>query len=141
MALLAWLPAGAAAQGDIVLRGLGGEQLSEADLAQGATIVVVWASWSPKSRNIVERVNQLASGWGDRARVVTVVFQEDRREVEQFLAGKGLSVPVYLDSQGDFSKKYAVTTLPGLLVFRDGKAAYRGRLPDDPARVLAPLLR
>ena len=128
----------AAAQG---LGGLRGERLAEADLAQGTTIVVVWASWSPHSRDIVERVNPIASRWGGQARVVTVNFQEDRGAVERFLSGKNLSAPVFLDTDGSFSKKHTVVNLPGLLILRDGQPVFRGKLPDDPDRVIADALR
>jgi cytochrome c biogenesis protein CcmG/thiol:disulfide interchange protein DsbE len=129
----------AAAQG-VRLHGLKGEQLAEADLSQGTSIVVVWASWSPHSRDIVERVNPIAQRWGGRARVVTVNFQEEAPAVQGFLSGKSLAVPVFLDSDGAFSKKYAVAILPGLLVVKDGQVVYRGKLPDDPDRVIVELL-
>jgi hypothetical protein len=73
--------------------------------------------------------------------VITVDFQEDRAAVERFLAGKSLAAPVFLDSDGAFSKKYAVATLPGLLVVKEGQAVYRGKLPDDPDRTIADALR
>lgn len=126
---------------EVHLTSLSGERLSDADLAQGTTIVVVWASWSPRSRDIVERVKELASRWGARARVMTVDFEEDRPAVEAFLAGKALTVPVFLDADGVFSKKYAIATLPGLLVLKDGKSAYHGKLPEDPDRIIADILR
>ena len=129
----------ASAQGPI-LQGLGGERLSEADLAQGATIFIVWASWSPHSRDVVERVNRVSQRWSGKARVVTVNFQEDRGAVETFLAGKNMGTTVFLDSDGAFSKKYAVATLPGLLVVKDGRVAYRGKLPADPDRILVEIL-
>ena len=122
------------------LTGLKGERLSDADLVRGAIVVVVWASWSPRSRDIVERVRLLASRWGQRARVVTVDFEEDRPTVEAFLAGKALGVPVFLDTDGAFSKKYAIASLPGLLVLKEGKSVYHGKLPDDPDRLIADLL-
>ncbi len=122
---------------DFRLAGLTGGQLTAGDLAQGTTVLVVWASWSPKCRDIVNQVNAIQRKWGGRARVATVDFQEDRGDVEAFLQGKNLSVPVYLDTDGSFSKSKAVTTLPGLLVIRDGRTAYRGRLPDDPDAVLS----
>ncbi|HYU34524.1 MAG TPA: TlpA disulfide reductase family protein [Thermoanaerobaculia bacterium] len=136
---LALLAIPAVAQG-IRLQGLGGEQLSESDLARGTTIVVVWASWSPRSRDIAARVSPLAQRWGGRARVVTVNFQEDRKAVESFLAGKDLGATVFLDSDGAFSKKYAMATLPGLLIFKDGQVVYRGKLPDNPDQVIGELL-
>ena len=141
LALLAGLPAPAWAQ-EVNLSCLGGGgRLAEADLARGATIVVVWASWSPRSRDIAERVAPLASQWGGRARFVTVNFQEDRAAVERFLAGKSLGAPVCLDPDGAFSKKYNIATLPGLLVLKDGQVAYRGKLPDDPGQVISAALR
>jgi thiol-disulfide isomerase/thioredoxin len=136
---LAAVPVTAAAQ-DIRLQSLGGERLVESDLARGTTIVVVWASWSPRSRDIAARVSPLARRWGGQARVVTVNFQEERAAVEGFLAGKDFGAAVFLDSDGAFSKKYAMATLPGLLIIKDGQVVYRGKLPDDPDRVIGEFL-
>jgi len=146
-AAFAWLVAAGVAgpvraqEPGVSLNCLGGARLSDGDLARGTTIVVVWASWSPRSRGIVERVSPLAGRWGGQARVVTVNFQEDRQAVEAFLAGKNLGAPVCLDPDGAFSRKYNVATLPGLLIVKDGQVAYRGKLPDDADGVIAGLLR
>jgi thiol-disulfide isomerase/thioredoxin len=128
------------AQKKVRQEGVQGERLGDSDLSQGTTIVVFWTSWSPHSRDIVARVNPLAQRWGGRARVVTVNFQEDRQTVEGFLSGKGLGSPVFLDTDGAFSRKYSVATLPGLLIIRDGQVVYKGRLPDDADRVIADFL-
>jgi hypothetical protein len=77
---------------------------------------------------------------GSKAKVVTVNFQEERRAIEGFLAGKDLKAPVFLDGDGAFARKYNVATLPGLLVIKDGHVAYRGKLPEDPNRVIAKFL-
>jgi len=69
-----------------------------------------------------------------------VNFQEDRTAVESFLAGKDLGAAVFLDPDGAFSKKYAMATLPGLLIIKDGQVVYRGKLPDDPDRVIGEFL-
>ncbi len=129
------------AQGGWRLSGIGGESLSDADLGQGTTVVVVWASWSPKSRDIVDRVNQIAERWSGKARVVTVSFQEERAAVAGFVAGKGLRTPVFLDPDGAFSRKFSIATLPGLLVIKDGQVAFRGKLPEDPDAVIAQQVR
>jgi thiol-disulfide isomerase/thioredoxin len=139
-ALLVYAVVASAQAQEVRLQGLQGERLGDSDLSQGTTIVVFWTSWSPHSRDIVARVNPLAQRWGGRARVVTVNFQEDRQTVEGFLSGKGLGSPVFLDTDGAFSRKYAVATLPGLLIIRDGQVVYKGRLPDDPDRVIADFL-
>lgn len=137
---LAVLTAPAAVGQDAALPGLKGGELREADLERGAFIVVVWTSWSPQCRDIVTRVNDLQDRWGQKARVLTINLQEDREEVEAFLAGKSLKSPVYLDADGAFSKKHAVTRLPGLIVFLDGGIPYRGQLPRDPDKVLGDAL-
>ncbi|MFL6259629.1 MAG: TlpA family protein disulfide reductase [Thermoanaerobaculia bacterium] len=139
LALLPLLPGSVRAE-DVNLSCLGGGHLSDTDLGRGATIVVVWASWSPRSRDIAERVSPLAARWSGSARVVTVNFQEDGAAVQRFLAGKSLGAAVCLDPEGAFSRKYNVATLPGLVVIKDGQAGYHGKMPDDPDAVIAPLL-
>ncbi len=131
--------AGTAGAQDLELPGLKGDKLREAELAQGAVIVVAWASWSPRCRDIVDRVNAISSSWTGRARIVTVNFQEDAATVRKFLdeQGKSLSAPVFLDTSGNFSKKHSITFLPGLLIFRDGKTAFSGKLPADPDPVIS----
>jgi thiol-disulfide isomerase/thioredoxin len=139
--LLLLAPASAfAAAGDVRLPGLSGGQLTSADLARGAVVIVVWAGWSPRCRDIVERVNAIQARWGGRARVVTVNFQEEPAAIEKFLAGKQLAVPVFLDRDGEFSKSHSVTALPGLIVFRDGQARHAGKLPADSDELLGRLL-
>lgn len=127
-------------QADVRLPGLDGGQLTGADLARGPVVILVWASWSPRCRDIVARANAVAAKWGGEARIVTVNFQEDVSTIREFLAGQKLSVPVFLDRDGAFSKAHAVTALPGLIVFRDGQARYTGKLPADLDATLRNLL-
>ena len=126
---------------NVRLPGLRGGELTSAELGRGATVVVVWASWSPRCRDIVERVNALEASLGGAARVVTVDFQEEPAAVEEFLKGKGLRAPVYLDRDGEFSKSMEVTSLPGLVVYKEGEVRFRGRMPADPAATVSGALR
>ncbi len=135
------LPAPSHAQGrPFQLEGLQGGSLGPADFDQGVMIVVVWASWSPHCRNIVQQVDAIANQWASQARVIMVNFQEDRSEVEAFLSGKLPKAPGYLDQSGAFSKKHSVTNLPGLLIFRDGAAAFSGKLPRNPDSIISQTL-
>lgn len=138
--LVAGLVAGSVQAEDHSLPGLQGGRLREADLARGNAIVIFWASWSPRCRDIVPRANAIARRWGQAAQVVTVNFQEDQPTVETFLATQKLAVPVYLDASGSFAKSKAISTLPGLLIYHDGVLAYQGKLPANPDNLLEQVL-
>jgi thiol-disulfide isomerase/thioredoxin len=118
------------------LLGLEGGQLTGDDLAAGPVIVVVWASWSPRCRDVVPRMNALESAFSARARVVSVVFQEEGDAVRRFLGAEELRVPVYLDLTGSFSKRQAVSTVPWLLIFVGGRVAWSGKLPAEASPVV-----
>ncbi len=127
---------------EVNLRGLRGKSLTTSEVAQGNTLLVVWTTWSPRCREtIVERLNSLQGRWGQSARIFGVSFNEEGGEVESFLAGKNLSVPILLDADGSFSKKHAITTLPGLVVVQNGQVTYAGKLPDTPDALLSGLLK
>jgi thiol-disulfide isomerase/thioredoxin len=135
------LPVSGSSQGrPFLLEGLQGGGLGPGDFDQGVVIAVVWASWSPHCRNIVNQVNGIADRWGSQARVIMVDFQEEKPDVEAFLAGKRPKASVYLDKSGAFSKKYSVTNLPGMVIFRDGTAAFSGKLPRNPDSVISQTL-
>ncbi len=130
----------AARRDRLTLEGLGGERLTVAELEAGSTLLVVWASWSPRCRDVAARIDRLAETWSGEARVASVVFQEDPATVREAVAQTGLSAPVYLDPTGDFSQQHAVTTLPMLLIFRDGELAFRGKLAANPDAVIERIL-
>ncbi|MEO8198388.1 MAG: TlpA disulfide reductase family protein [Thermoanaerobaculia bacterium] len=139
MASLCGVPAEAQSGGS--LPGLAGGQLAFADLAQGTHIIVVWASWSPRCRDISPRVNDLVQKLSGEGRVVTVNFQEEAAAIDAFVRQHPLNAPVFLDRDGEFSKGHAVTTLPGLIVVRQGEVLYQGRLAAEAESQIQGLLR
>lgn len=122
------------------LEGLNGGELGPGDFTQGVIIAVVWASWSPRGKDVVDRTNSIVDRWGSQARVIMVNFQEDSAAVQSFLGGTRTKAPVYLDSDGAFSKRYSVTNLPGLVVFKDGNTAFSGKLPNNPDQLISQTL-
>ena len=112
-----------------VLEGLKGDQFDSDSLSKGDHIVVIWASWSPKCRTVVPRINEIHNEWSGRAKVVSINFEESPEKARKFLKGKNLQASTYLDSDGSFSKEYRITNLPGLLLIHDGEEAFRGAMP------------
>jgi len=138
--LLLAVPAVGRAQ-ELELPGLDGGRLSESELSRGTHIIVFWTSWAPRGRDVVDRVNSLVERWGSRARVSTINFQEDEGAVRAFLADKvALEAKVFLDRDGNLSKKYRVNSAPWLLVLKDGRASFSEKLPADPDAVVAQVL-
>jgi thiol-disulfide isomerase/thioredoxin len=133
--------ADAAQESKLVLKGLDHGALSDADLQKGTTILIVFAGWSPRCRDVISRVNGIHGKWGSQARIGLVDFQEPEGDIRAFLKDRETPVPIYLDSDGEFSKRYAVTQLPYLLIIRNGKTLSQGRLPEDADRTISTALK
>lgn len=127
-----------AANEEFRLEAANGSALTPADLDRGTTLLVVWASWSPRCRDLPERLAALATSWDARARLLTVNFQESPEQATLMLAQ--FQAPTFFDRDGVFAKRHAVATLPGLVVYRDGEVLYQGRMPDDADALLRELL-
>jgi len=133
--------AGAASGSKLQIKGLDRGSLSDSDLNSGTSILIFFAGWSPRCRDVVERANQIQGKWGEKARVGLIDFQESEADIRSFLKGANTTVPVYLDSDGEFSKRFAVTQLPYLLIMREGKVLSQGRLPEDADKAIASALK
>ena len=81
----ALLPFLLAAVSDFSLPGVEGGALTPAALTRGDIIIVVWASWSPRCRDLGTRLQALQRSWGKDARIVSVNYQEDRKVVRAYL--------------------------------------------------------
>lgn len=138
LAVWCWVPPASAQH--LPLSGMEGEVLTQEALEHGTTLLVVWASWSPRCRDVVPRINRLAARWSERANVGSVVFQQEPERIVEWLEPEPLDVPVYLDRSGKFSKHYEVTTLPMLLIFKQGEVAFRGSLSGNPDPVIQRIL-
>jgi len=134
------IPASGEAQ-QLRLPALDGGEITEAELGRGTHLIVFWTTWAPRGRDVVDRVNTLVESWGGQASVHTVNFQEDEAAVRGFLRGQAaLKAKVYLDGNGDFSKKHRVNGAPWLLILKDGRTSFSEKLPDSPDAVISQIL-
>ena len=117
---------------------LDGTEVSPGDLPDNA-IIIAFATWSPRCRKIVARSNAIQNRWGGVAPVFLVNFQEDAAVVEEFFGDDPPSAEVLLDRRAAFSKAHSITSLPGVLAVKDGRPAFRGKLPADIDSVLRPI--
>ncbi len=116
------LAGGLFASNRFTLPGLDGGTLSSQELDQQRALIVVWSPQSEDCRNIASSLNRISSSWGQHLRVVSVVVNSDVEAVRNFLTGKRLDVPVYLDTDGTFSRFYGISAaVPVLLGVDSGK--------------------
>ena len=99
---------------------LNGEQVSLAQLSQDKPLLVYfWASWCGVCRFTTPYVARLV---GEGGNVLTVALRSgDDRQVEQWLAGKRVTLPVVNDPRGELSAQWQIGVTPTLVGISQGK--------------------
>lgn len=136
---IGFAPRGAEAQGGN-LAAFSGAPLTQAELGQGTKVLVFFTTWSPHCKDVFSRIGALEQRWGSRSEIIAVNFQEDRDAVSAFLGNRPPRTRTVMDVDGALAKKHGITTLPALLVLRNGEVLFSGKLPADPDSVLSRLL-
>ncbi len=115
------------------LRDTGGRAWkSEEIYGRGATVVVFWATWSPRSSEVIRDLEALRAKIGpEKVQVVTVncehpsISPEDRVAVAAAAKQAGFSGPALVDDGLVVFNEYGTMALPSTLVVgADGKVTY-----------------
>ncbi|HDP35763.1 MAG TPA: TlpA family protein disulfide reductase [Candidatus Hydrogenedentes bacterium] len=95
----------------------GGIFALEEHLGKQPVLLDFWAVWCPPCREALPKVAAAAVAHADNGLVVCAVnLKETPDTVHAFLQGRGLELPVLLDSDGAVAAKYGVKAIP-MLVF------------------------
>ena len=99
---------------EVTARDLGGKEVAVQAAKGKVRIVDFWATWCEPCREQLPFLDKLARDHGeDGLEVYGVAFDEDRAEVEQFLAATPVSFPVLWEKGGgELPEKLDVTRLP-----------------------------
>jgi thiol-disulfide isomerase/thioredoxin len=90
-----------------------GAPVSLADLRGRPLVLNFWATWCPPCDEEMPALEALyRQQGGDGAQVVAVNLQETPPVVAAYLAERGLTLPVLLDSAGELAAQLDVTYLP-----------------------------
>ncbi|MDT8394832.1 MAG: redoxin domain-containing protein [bacterium] len=100
---------------------------------EGLTVVVFWATWSPRSAKALELWQRFGARYaGHGVRVITVnadnqdMGREDEIRIRDYLAENSLSLPVIMDARLDLFNEIGVIVLPTSLFFKpDGTLDYK----------------
>ncbi len=133
-------------QVDISAEDLEGRMVRLADVPARVRVVDLWASWCEPCRAQLPVLDQLAQRYGDRGLSVTgVSFDEDRAQLEAFLAGTPVGFQVLWDKGGArLAARLDVQRLPTTLVL-DRRGVVRlvrlGYTPEEAAALEREVVR
>ncbi len=125
---------------DFTLTNLQGQAVSLGDLKGQVVVLDFWATWCPPCIRSLPELNRLSQEQIQGVQVFAVNLQEDKQKVQSFLQGKGLSMPVLLDEQGDVAEQFNVSAIPQTVVIgKDGtvRKVFVGAAPDTYQQVRA----
>ena len=115
------------------LKDTSGREWKSAEIySRGATVVVFWATWSPRSAEVIHDLEALRTKIGaEKLQVVTVncehpsISAADRDAIAAVAKQAGFSGPVLVDDGLVAFNEYGTMALPSTLVLgADGKVAY-----------------
>ncbi|MGE0098570.1 MAG: TlpA family protein disulfide reductase [Hydrogenophaga sp.] len=108
---------------------LQGQAVRLSDFKGRAVLLNFWASWCEPCRAEMPTLQGLPPLMGeDRLAVIALNFKEPPQRVQRFMAQTSLSLPVWLDPQGDHARAWGVRVFPTtVLIARDGLARERVR--------------
>ncbi len=109
---------------DFTLQTLGGEALNLREhLGEKATVVIFWATWSPRSAEALADFQKLYEVYRDRGLQVIGVNVDHQEwepgaegEVERFVKEHGIRFPVVVDRDLAVFNAYGVIAVPSLLL-------------------------
>jgi thiol-disulfide isomerase/thioredoxin len=106
---------------DFVVIGLDGEDVQLSSLKGKVVLVEFFAPWFPGSQERIPELKRLHEGYRDSL-VVLLITKDDNLMVSDFLADRGLELPIYMDCSGAAHDSYLVTGPPcSVVVGKNGK--------------------
>ncbi len=100
---------------------------------EGLTVVVFWATWSPRSAKALEIWQRFGEQYAEHGVQVIAVNadhqgmgQEDELKIQDYLSQHSLSLPVIVDAQLELYNEIGIIVLPTSLFFKpDGTLDYK----------------
>lgn len=108
---------------------LQGRRVQLAEFRGRVLLLNFWASWCEPCRAEMPMLQQLPGLFAeDRVAVVCLNFKESPRRIARFVEPAGITLPVWLDPQGEIARAWGVNVFPTtVLIDRTGRARQRIR--------------
>jgi thiol-disulfide isomerase/thioredoxin len=114
-----------AARYDLSLRTLDGKSLSLESFRGKVIFLNVWASWCPPCRGEMPGIDELHREMGNEVAFVLLSVDDNRKQLDHYLAQKGFRLPVYLPDSA-LTAPYRTQSIPAtFLIDRRGQIVFR----------------
>ena len=110
------------------LKTITGDTVNLADtLKKKPAVLVFWATWCPPCVREIPDVEKYYKAKGKKVAVIAINVQESAKKVAGFVAKKGISYPVVLDTSGKIAQAYGVRGIPSVIAIdKNGDILYYG---------------
>lgn len=97
---------------NFMLTTLNGKSITLASLKGHGVWLNFWATWCPNCRQELALLEYEQKAYGGKVTIVGVDLEQSQGKVASFVAQRGLTYPIALDSHGSVSAAYGIKGLP-----------------------------
>lgn len=116
---------------NLTLQNLDGEKKNVLELSKSDDLKVFsfWATWCVPCINELDAISDIYSDWQDETNVELIAISTDdsrtKKRVKPLVNGKDWEYQILYDDNQELKRALNITTLPHLLLVKNGKIVYR----------------
>jgi thiol-disulfide isomerase/thioredoxin len=116
---------------NVEVKNLDGTSLDMNQITQekGVKILSFWATWCVPCINELDAINEVYEDWQDETDVELIAIATDdsrtKKRIKPLINGKGWEYKILLDDNQDLQRALNITTIPHVIVIKDGKIVFR----------------
>ncbi|MEM6687397.1 MAG: TlpA disulfide reductase family protein [Bacteroidota bacterium] len=116
---------------NVTIKNLDGSAINTTDFTQekGVKILSFWATWCVPCINELDAISEVYDDWKDETNVELIAIATDdartKKRIKPLINGKGWEYKILLDENQDLQRSLNITTIPHVIVIKDGKIVFR----------------
>lgn len=116
---------------NISVKDLDGNSLNMDEITKekGVKIISFWATWCVPCINELDAISEVYDDWKDETNVELIAIATDdartKKRIKPLINGKGWEYKILLDENQDLQRSLNITTIPHVIVIKDGEIVFR----------------